>query len=249
MNITCKNCNQHFKGNYCNNCGQAASTGRLNFDSIWEDIKYGLFHFNHKIVFTTRQLFYRPGHAIRDYIEGKRLDYFKPISFLLLLASVYALLNHYFHIQFIMEGSSDHSVFNRLGLEESNEWIINHFGWLALLGVPIYSVVTFFIFRKQGYNFIEHLVTTSFLAAQRYLFLIAVFPVLYYVGTGPYRRLYGWVTLFIEFLLMMWVYLQFFKDLPKGKTFLLLLASYVLIMLITLLVLVLLLLGAQAYFN
>lgn len=44
VNVICKNCKQHFKGHYCNNCGQPAETRKLDFHFLIHDIQHGLMY-------------------------------------------------------------------------------------------------------------------------------------------------------------------------------------------------------------
>ena len=74
-----KNCNHHFKGNFCSNCGQKAKTEKINFHFLWHDIQHGLFHFDSGILYTAKQLFTKPGMAIKEFIEGNRIKHFKPL--------------------------------------------------------------------------------------------------------------------------------------------------------------------------
>jgi hypothetical protein len=101
MNIVCKNCNHHFKGHYCSNCGQTADTHRINVHFLWQDIKKGLFHLDEGIFYSFLQLFTRPGNSIREYIEGKRKNHFKPFSLVIVWATSYAFLHHYYNIRFV----------------------------------------------------------------------------------------------------------------------------------------------------
>ena len=96
MTTTCKNCNQSFEGHFCNNCGQSAKTHQINFQFLWHDIQHGLFHFDNGILYTSKQLFTRPGNTIREFIEGKQVRHFKPFSLVIVLATVYGLLIHFF---------------------------------------------------------------------------------------------------------------------------------------------------------
>ena len=66
----------------------------MNFHSLWHDIQHGLFHFDNGVLYTAKQLFTRPGNSIREYIDGKRVRHFKPISLVILLATVYGFLYH-----------------------------------------------------------------------------------------------------------------------------------------------------------
>ncbi len=96
MTTICKNCNNHFEGNFCNNCGHAADIHKLNMHFIGHDLQHGLFHFDNGIFYTIKQLLTRPGHTIREFIDGKRVKHFKPLSLVVVLATLYGLLYHYF---------------------------------------------------------------------------------------------------------------------------------------------------------
>ena len=98
MAKTCINCHKTFEGKFCNHCGQKGDSERLTFHSVWHDLQHGLLHFDKGIFFTIKELFSRPGHSIREYIEGKRVKHFKPISLVIVLATIYGFLFHYFHI-------------------------------------------------------------------------------------------------------------------------------------------------------
>ncbi len=226
MTITCKNCNQHFKGHFCNNCGQTADTHKINFHFLWHDIQHGLFHFDNGFFYTAKQLFTRPGIAIREFIDGKRVRHFKPISLVILLATVYGLLYHTFHIGFTdlvqVTGSGD----DKINVEKINEWMSTHYAWASLLTLPFYALGTFLVFKKQGYNFVEHLVLNAFLAGQRLILRITTFPIIYaFSGTPTIKTVTEFITL-IDFILMVWGYSQFFNKLSKQKSFLLTLLSY-----------------------
>lgn len=98
---TCKNCSNEFDGHYCNQCGQPAETHEMNVYFLVHDIQHGFFHIEKGILFTIKELFTRPGHSIREYLQGKRVKHFKPISLVLLLAGILGLLSHYFHVDIL----------------------------------------------------------------------------------------------------------------------------------------------------
>ena len=97
MTTHCKNCNHHLKGNFCSNCGQSANTHDINFGSIVHEIQHSVFHIDKGILYTTQQLFIRPGHTIREYIEGKRVKHFKPVAYILILSAIYTLIANVTH--------------------------------------------------------------------------------------------------------------------------------------------------------
>ena len=185
MTTTCKNCGQHFKGNFCNNCGQSADTQELNFKFLRKNIFKLMFKYLDKgILYTSKQLFTRPGNAIREYIEGKRVNHFEPFALLVTIATLYGFFFHYFHINLFANVPLDDPTFAKIDLSYINEWMSTHFSLATILFLPFYTVGSFIAFKKQGYNIIEHLVLNAFLGSQRLLLRLATFPVLViYNGT------------------------------------------------------------------
>lgn len=224
MTVTCKNCGELFAGNFCNNCGQPSDTHKMNMHFLIHDIQHGLFHFDKGILYSAKELFTRPGHSIREFLEGKRVKHFKPISLVIILATLYGLLYHLSHINLINVEEKA----SKINFIEVNEWISTHYSWVTLGTIPFYTLGTFICFKKQGYNFIELLIFNTYKASQRLIFHIVIFPLLFfYNGTEHQQK----VTLFIyviDLVLIFWTNIQFFDRLSKTKTFLLSVLSHLL---------------------
>lgn len=211
MLITCKNCDRNFQGNYCNNCGQPAETHKMNIHFLWHDIQHGLFHFDKGMLFSAKELFTRPGHSIREYIEGKRVQHFKPISLVIVLATLYGLLYHTFHINLTNSENT---------LKGFNEWTASHYSWVTLATIPFYTLGTFICFRKSGYNIIEFIILNTYKASQRLIFHITTFPLLYYFNGTPTIRIITIIIYCIDVLLIFWTNIQFFDNLSFKKVLL-----------------------------
>jgi hypothetical protein len=225
--ITCKNCNHQFEGKFCNNCGQSADTERLDFKFLLKNLHKNFLKYFHKgIFYTSRQLFTRPGHSIREYIEGKRVQHFEPIGLLIAFAAFYGVLYHTFGIN-IFSGLSDNTLDGKLDLRGVSNWITDHFAVVNLLFVPVYSIGSFITFRKQGYNFYEHIYINTFLASQRLLIRIATFPLLVILDGTENIFLFRDLLILADIVLIVWSYKQFFNKLTKGKAILLSILSYV----------------------
>ena len=82
---TCKNCVFEFEEKFCPQCGQKAKTKRITTKTVWEEVRRSMIHYDSGFFFTMLQLLRRPGHAIREYLEGKRTMHFKPVKFMLLI--------------------------------------------------------------------------------------------------------------------------------------------------------------------
>ena len=223
MSIICKNCLVEFNGHYCNNCGQSAEVHRLDSHFLWHDLQHGLFHFDSGIVYSVKQLLIRPGNAIREFIEGKRKKHFAPLSLVIVLATIYGVLYHYFQINTIIGPAENDS---EIDYQKINEWLATHFAWNTLAAIPLYTLGTFIAFKKQGYNFIEYLVLNAFKASQRLFVHIALFPLLYYFNGTPGMSTIIYVLYGIDMVFILWTNIQFFNRLTRIKAFLLSLLSH-----------------------
>lgn len=208
----CKNCDNTFSGNYCNNCGQHAHIDRIGHGSVWNDIKYGLFHYNSKVGYTTKQLIIRPGNTIREYIAGKRVKHFQPLSYVVILTGVYALLHHFFHIEFVEEGAGINE-----NLDKVAHFVNANYEVSTLLSIPLFAICTYFAFRRQGYHFMEHIVINSFIAGQKFILRILTFPLVYFTDHTPASGTVESLISLSEHVLMVWSLAQIFKQMPTGK--------------------------------
>lgn len=222
MTTTCQNCHATLHGKYCSECGQSADTHRINVHFLWHDIQHGLLHMDKGIFFTAKELFTRPGHSIRSFVEGRRVQHFRPISLVLVLAGLYGFLSHYFHINILantveVHGSGEE--FNRIkeALARTSEWIAGHYAVVALVQIPVFAIGTWIAFYKARYNYIEHLVINAFLTGQRLILHLVTFP-LYYIFSGtPGLRVTERVIDIIGYVLMVWTLFQFFNRLSIGQ--------------------------------
>ena len=89
--VICKNCDTHYVGNFCPVCGQSRKTRRLSFLNMVDDIISLVFNLESGFLRTASELFWRPGHMIRDYINGHRKPYMKPVTMLFCLGTIYYL--------------------------------------------------------------------------------------------------------------------------------------------------------------
>ena len=227
---TCKNCNQSIDGNYCSNCGQSSNTHPINFQYLVHELQHGFLHVDKGIFYTLKELFTRPGDSIREFIEGKRVKHFKPvISLVIILATIYGILSHYSNIEVI-----DMSTINVSGnknlfedILKIRKWTSEHFVWLSLLSIPVYSFGTSIAFRKQQFNFIEHIVLNTFLAGQKLAVHIATFPIFYLVSNTLYADKFDTLLTIIDFVLLIWTYKSFFNQESKLRTTWLATLSYI----------------------
>lgn len=190
----CKNCSQHLLLNqkFCHECGQKTDTHRINFHFLVHEVQHGIFHVHGGILFTIKELFTRPGHTLREYLEGKRKPHFPPLTFVLIMGSVCALIqfllkhkkaeNKVHNVETSLSKSEISKYIDFKGLvayfEHIFEWLGGHLAFTILLMLPIAALSFFWGFRKYGYNYPEWLVILLFLAGQ----CLTLYPVFIFLN-------------------------------------------------------------------
>ena len=91
-NTNCLSCGTTIQGNYCLQCGQPTSTGRITFKETFNSFLSIAFAFEGPLWMTIRLLITNPGKLFREYIGGKRKAYYKPVAFFILVTAVYLIL-------------------------------------------------------------------------------------------------------------------------------------------------------------
>ena len=244
-NANCLNCNSKLHGRYCSQCGQPSDTKKINLHYLWHDIQHGLLHLDKGVLFTTRELFTRPGNTIREFLNGKRVNHFKPISLVLVLAGLYSLLSHYFELNLLsnfyeINGSGGAIDKSKLAVDNISQWVSNHYSILALFQIPLFSLGTYLLFRMVKYNFIEHLVINTFISGQKLLLHLATFPIYYWFNKTAFSRPIDQTIDMIGFVLAFWTIFQLFKEISPlqrfFRTLLSLVIPFILILILTVLI-------------
>lgn len=234
MDTVCKNCAHKYRGKFCSECGQSAAIERLTLKSAWTDIKSVFLHYNKSIFYTTKQMFLRPGLMARDYIEGKRIPYYHPFSYLLFVAGILVFLYHSFDIRFVLDSGS------KVG-EALNTWTKSHYVSTMLLTVPVMATCTYIAFRREGYNYIEHLFMNTFFACQRMLLQILAFPILVIANTSHHLSTAQSIITFFQFVLTAFVLHRVFNHIPPIRIVGKIMLTYLLLMVLALVVSIILL--------
>ena len=96
---TCSTCGTVFHGNYCPRCGQSKLIGRYSLKTtalLFLDV-WGLG--NRSMFRTLRDLLFRPGYMIRDYLGGMQMAYFPPFKMFFILIAISVLVSSGFNIK------------------------------------------------------------------------------------------------------------------------------------------------------
>ena len=182
----CKNCDHSFEGNFCSNCGQKTNTKRLDWNYIFNELKYTFLHINGGLLFTCKELLTRPGDMVKEFIEGKRVKHYKPILLVFVLAGISSLLLHYNGDLLVMEKMSSANKKSVFSPKDFIEFFTKYNTYIQLASIPLISFCTWLAFKKWGYNYIENIIINSFVISQLLLIGIISTPIKYFLIDNDY---------------------------------------------------------------
>ncbi len=181
----CLNCEKVVEPRYsfCPFCGQKTSVHSLSFHELSHDAVHFVTHADKSIFGLLKHLAIRPGIVAREYIEGKRQKYFKPLNFFLIVAGLVVFMTTLFYVpndkrsgqmiqaaaytkdpikkQQMLDMAERSKTVNKITGKYSN--IINMFA------TPLITLF-FWLFYKRQFNFVESLVANMYFVGLIMLF-------------------------------------------------------------------------------
>lgn len=218
----CLNCGNDYKGNFCPVCGQTAKTERFTISTTLKHLLFFFTKFDDKFKHTVIDLCYRPGHMIREYIDGRRTDYLRPLQMLVCMITIYALI-----VYLILPETDTSSLIDIRG-ENGEDMVVKALGnhpvlltcynllqsimnnrIASALGlIVLYVAPTWLCFRKteigSRFNLAEHFFARVFITCQSMIVSFLLLP--YAAFTGDQSPMYS-----LNFILVVWVYKQLFR--------------------------------------
>lgn len=213
--LTCLNCGHNLRDVYCNNCGQPAGTRRFSLKYVFSmDFFLGLISLERGFFFTVKELFTRPGHAIREYVQGKRIKYLHYFNLLIILITLGIIIDGYNSISLAdIMGTTESE-----GLNKFEQFIAAYPKIYTLLSIPLFAAITFLWFKRAKQNFAEHLVLNAYRASADIVMGLAFTGVAIFVNNlEVLRKIYPAMSLGIIIYEIIFYY-QYFKPFGYSKT-------------------------------
>ncbi len=208
----CLNCGEELFKRYCANCGQSAAIRRFTtFHPTGTSSKGGSI-FDIPFLFTLKGLAIRPGHSVREFLKGKRVQHGKVYSLLIIFLLVDNFILNHTHFR-LSDLTQDSGTFlnTLMDLRRSNPKAF------LLFTIPVQAVLTRLLFAGSGQNFIEHL----YLNAYRTIgaFFISILFSISTAFTHDIKMLQTINTFLIIPRLMydFWFYSQYFSTFPFSR--------------------------------
>jgi len=232
MTKVCLNCNEKLQGEFCSHCGQSAKTHRFTFKHVFtHGFLFAIFHFNKGLLFSLKELFTRPGHSVREYINGKRVSHINYFSLLVILLLVFSLVEDItpFHLSVLVD--EDKEIFDTI------EKILKEYPKFVYIGViPVYAVFSYFLFRKARLNYAENFVLNSYKTAAGIALNILFISFVSFVKDISIIRKADTLMAWVSTGYGTWFYYQFFSPFYNNKYLLVvksLLCTYIPVLLIS----------------
>jgi|GEM_PF-265473 Protein of unknown function (DUF3667). len=185
---------------FCSQCGQQASIGRITLHEVWHDIIHYFTHADKGIFHLLAALAKRPGMVAKEYMEGRRKAYFKPINFFLIVAGILVIMTSTFYrtthdsanqIRAAAARVQDPAMAQKLlqmadRAEKVNLVVGKYSNVINMMATPLFAFFLWLFYKKGRYSYMEHLVANLFFVPFIMLFYALLFvPLLSVAGTGP----------------------------------------------------------------
>jgi len=181
----CKNCGTSFEGNFCCNCGQSSHVEKIDATYFLHDIPHSVFHVDKGFFYTLKRMFADPGTALKRYLQGQRVQHYRPFAYVLLMSTICTLLikgiNYLINVRFEKEHPGH-------VLEFGHSLFVKYPSLLIFLMIPVLSLITWVSFVRRPFNYWEHFLVNTYLAANLNVFLlvISLFQLLRYYISDSY---------------------------------------------------------------
>jgi hypothetical protein len=213
MTPNCLNCGTSLSAgqHFCAQCGQKAETHRISLHEITHDAIHYFTHADKGIFHLVKALSKQPGKVAREYIEGKRMKYFKPLNFLLIVAGIVVFMTSALHKEYPRPanrsgGARTSATYDQAMMEQykqmgvraakASKFTAKYSNVINMLATPIFAGFFWLFYSRGRYSYLEHLVANMYFVP--FIMLAYAFIIV------PLQRLHSSYNIF------MWALYAFF---------------------------------------
>ncbi len=230
MDQLCPNCTTTITVNFCDNCGQKRFK-RIDRKYLWNELQYTVFHANKGLLYTIKKLIVNPGKTARSFIDGNRVNHYKPILLVFLLSGVSTFISFkILNFQQILTAYFEAKKLSSGFTTKYMSFMSSYSTLIMLVLIPLFAVTTKLAYRKWGHNFYEHIVMNAYVVSFYTLFnILIVYPILFIFKNASPVLLFdiSQYSILAVPLILFWFFKEFYagKDIGSivGRTFLIVL--------------------------
>ncbi|PBJ11930.1 DUF3667 domain-containing protein [Flavobacterium sp. ACN6] len=212
MTNNCLNCNNVIVDKFCSNCSQSTSTHRFSLPHVLQhDFIHGIFHFDTGFFYTIKELFTRPGHSIREYVQGKRVKHFNYFSTIILLLAIGYFLKKWTNLDASVLYEDKKQV-------EGVLKVLKEYSKIAIfLHIPIISFLSYLFFKKSNQNYTENLVLNLYLLCGTLVISFILIICMIFSDNKDFLLFVNYLLTALTFLYVIIFYYQFFSAFDYKK--------------------------------
>lgn len=209
MATTCLNCGTPVIDKYCPHCGQKITVGRLTWHHLLEETAHFFTHIEQGFLKTTKDLIIKPGLVHKNFLDGKRKAYHKPVSFLLIWVAVFLLVVELTK-RFGYFDRETSSSFLNVGLR-IEAMILKYRALIEILILPFTAFNGWLLLAYPKITYLEFLITGFYRFGVFYIFFSVQYILALIIGFNPESRvsLYSIAVFFMGWTI--YVFYDFFK--------------------------------------
>lgn len=222
---SCINCGSSISAKYCSNCGQRSGVKRITFKESWFDFWSRIYGLDGMFPRTIRDLTIRPGIVTRKILDGNRVMYYGPVGYFFLMVTLFIVVAGILNVdisEFLNQKQNTIGNFTVTGEREAElnkivtDFISNNLRLIAFLVIPFNALAArFILFRKSGFNYMEHAVMPLYMIGHFYW--LNIISIIIYFFSGSFFL--NTVNSGILFLYFGYGYLTLFSGHSKVKSF------------------------------
>ena len=214
MQNNCTHCANIHEGNFCNYCGQK-KFHRIDRKYIWDEVQYTLIHFNKGFMYSIKSIAKNPGKTARSFVDGDRVNHYKPISLAFVLAGISAFLSYkVIGLDKAMQKATTSLNQNTGFMNDFMRYTIDYNSFIMLALAPLVAIFTWFALRKWGHNFYEHVVMNAFGVSLYLIYTIVItYPIMFFLKSDIDLLIkFSMVPFLIVPFFMIWFYKGFYSE-------------------------------------
>jgi len=181
--MNCKNCEYEVTQQYkfCSNCGGQIVTQKLTVKRVFMEFSERYLSFDNKFLATFKMLFSGPEKVVNGYLEGLRMRYVNPISYLIIAVTlsginIFLMRRGYFgNIDYAKMSGNEKSPFD---MNEYMNSIYEYNSIMIFTAIPLLALISKIVFYKnKEYNYAEHNLIYFYTYSQTSIVTVLLIPI------------------------------------------------------------------------
>ncbi|RYF23335.1 MAG: DUF3667 domain-containing protein [Flavobacteriales bacterium] len=219
MEQICLHCDYTIDENFCTKCGQKRFK-RIDRKYVVDELQYLLIHTNKGFLYTIKNLVKSPGGTARRFIEGDRVNHYKPLLLTFILSGISAFIS--FKIIGLAAIMKEFYTGQHLNSQFMNDYMAISTGYnsFIMLGlIPLFALTTWLAFHKWKANYYEHIVMNAYvLSTYTLVSIVFIYPILFLLRHNMlYFTTITSLSVLVVPLILIWFFKTYYTEKPMKQ--------------------------------